>query len=41
MPNALDNLVDKLGGFEELSNSEKETYKEHLKVIEEIGRAHV
>jgi hypothetical protein len=34
MANALDNLVEKFGGYEELSNAERETYKEHLKVIE-------
>jgi len=34
MSNALDDLVEKLGGWEELSVAERETYKEHLKILE-------
>jgi len=34
MSNALDDLVEKLGGWDELSVAEKETYREHLKILE-------
>jgi hypothetical protein len=34
MTNALDEVVDKLGGWEALTAAEQETYKEHLKIIE-------
>lgn len=34
MANVLDELVEKLGGYAELSSAEKETYRENLKVLE-------
>jgi len=34
MTNALDEAVDKLGGWEALSAAEQDTYREHLKIIE-------
>lgn len=34
MNNILDNIVEKLGGYDQLNAAEKETYKEHLKIIE-------
>ena len=30
----LDDIVEKLGGWDKLSRTEKETYKAHLKIIE-------
>jgi len=32
--NVLENIVDKLGGYDKLNVAEKATYKEHLKIIE-------
>ncbi len=32
--NILDNIVEKLGGYDKLNAAERETYKEHLKIIE-------
>lgn len=32
--NILDDIVDKLGGYDQLNASERETYKEHLQIIE-------
>jgi hypothetical protein len=34
MNSFLDNIVEKLGGYDKLNTAERETYKEHLKVIE-------
>lgn len=34
MANALDEAVEKLGGWENLSKVEQETYEQHLKIIE-------
>lgn len=30
----LENIVDKLGGYDQLNAAERETYKEHLKILE-------
>lgn len=34
MSNILDNLVDQLGGYDELSADERATYRDHLKIME-------
>jgi hypothetical protein len=34
MNNALDRLIDTFGGYDKLNAAERETYKEHLKIIE-------
>jgi len=34
MSNALDELVEKLGGYDELKPEERETYAQHLKILE-------
>ena len=32
--NILDNIVEKLGGYDQLNSAERETYKNHLEIIE-------
>jgi len=34
MPNALDNFIESFGGYDKLNAAERETYRQHLKVIE-------
>lgn len=34
MINPLDQLVEKLGGYDKLDSAEREVYREHLKIIE-------
>lgn len=34
MSNILDSIVDKLGGYDQLNAAERETYKNHLQIIE-------
>lgn len=34
MPNILEEVVDKLGGYDKLNAAEAETYRSHLKIME-------